>query len=68
MPGMNRMPENITISVIKRNFEKGDIPKEQIEWLIKHAERVEDELARQRKHEAFLLEELDKLGWFDNRF
>lgn len=65
---MWRTDENMILTVIKNNSERGYESKKQTDWLIKRVEKLQDELARQRKHEDYLLEELKKLGWFDNLF
>lgn len=55
------------MSVIKLNYRNGYIDLDDIEWMMDKIDRLHDELARQRNHEAFLLNELNKLGWFEKR-
>lgn len=55
------------MSVIKLNYRNGYIDLDDIEWMMDKIDRLHDELARQRNHETFLLNELNKLGWFENK-
>lgn len=55
------------MAVIKLNYRNGYIDLDDIEWMMGKIDRLHDELARRRDYEAFLLKELDKLGWFENR-
>jgi len=54
-------------AIIKRNFYNGFIDPEDVRWMIDKIDSLRDELAGQRRHEDFLLKELRKLGWFENR-
>ncbi|WP_373894429.1 hypothetical protein [Virgibacillus sp. CBA3643] len=65
---MWRTEENMILAVIKSNLEKGYNSKEQTEWLVDKVEELQDKLSRQYKHEDYLLNELDKRGYFDNLF
>ena len=55
------------MAVIKLNYRNGYIDLDDIEWMMDKIDRLHDELARQRNHETFLLNELNKLGWFENK-
>lgn len=55
------------IAVIKLNYRNGYIDLDDIEWMMDKIDRLHDELAKQRNHETFLLNELNKLGWFENK-
>lgn len=65
---MWKTKENMMLAVIKNNSKQNHHTEQQTNWLIEQVEILQNKLDRQQRHEDFLLEELKKLGWFDNLF